>query len=101
MINSPEECTYVEICAVFDAKKCAARLKGCHIDLHDSDPWTPPRDGTAGYRFEEHTSKDKSCVVQYDIYVSEDGREQKFIYTLEVDGKEYVALYDRPHPIWA
>jgi hypothetical protein len=99
MTNSPEQCTQGEIVFHFNTNNCVKRLAGCHIDL-DSNRLSPPLKGAVEYRFETHTSKDGNCVVQYDIYVHEDGREAKSIVSLELDGREWIALSEQPRPIW-
>jgi hypothetical protein len=99
MTNSPDQCTQSAIRQIFITNNCKARLKGGHIDL-ETNPLNPPLNGAVEFRWEEHKSKDSTCVVQYNIYVADNGREAKFIYTLEIDGKEYISLSDFPLPIW-
>jgi hypothetical protein len=102
MNSSPKDCSQIEINNIFDTNNCASRLRGGHIDLMDTQRYNPPLNGSVEWRFEQHTSKDQSCVVQYDIYVAEDRREVKIISNLEVNGEEYRVFYDtvRPMPNW-
>jgi hypothetical protein len=98
MNNSPKDCTYNEALDLFNTNNCASRLSGASV-VRDCHPLIPSHNGYITHCFEEHTSKDGTCIVQYDAYFKANGDAARVICNLEVDGIEYRPLYGKPRPL--
>jgi len=102
MTKSPSDYSEDEILEIIKLHSCKSRLADGKVEVLDAAQFAESvtaNTGAVDYRFEQRTSKDGTVILQADVYVFNDRREEEFIVSLEVDGKEHWVRYDRPRPI--
>jgi hypothetical protein len=98
MTNTPEQCDETKFWHIFNTNNCAELLKEYDVEPFGMEAHNPPKNGIKEFRSETRKSKDQTCELLVDIYISVAGTRQEFPVILTINNRDYLHPYV-PRPI--